>query len=159
VYPWGLAFNSAGDLFESDRTTGDIYEYTPSGAQSIFTTGLNDPHGLAFDSAGDLFEAGGIGQINEFVNNHGTLISTPIVFATTSGYPQCLAFNSAGDLFETDYVNGNVYEYSPSGQVIASESLPNNSIGLALQPVPEPSDLALAGFGGLTLLLFRRQRK
>jgi hypothetical protein len=30
---------------------------------------------------------------------------------------------------------------------------------LYLVPVPEPTTLALAGLGGLSLLLFRRQRK
>ena len=47
VYPWGLAFNSAGDLFEADYS-GHIYEFTPGGVQSTFASGLNDPIGLAF---------------------------------------------------------------------------------------------------------------
>ena len=36
------------------------------------------------------------------------------------------------------------------GQIVATRELPG---------VPEPATLALAGFGGLSLLLFRRQRK
>ena len=55
--PFGLAFNSGGDLFEADYDSGNIYRYTPGGAQSTFASGLNYPIGLAFNSAGNLFEA------------------------------------------------------------------------------------------------------
>ena len=56
----GLAFNSAGNLFVAnwpEFPPGNIYEFTPGGAQSTFASGLNNPAGLAFNSAGDLFEA------------------------------------------------------------------------------------------------------
>jgi len=60
--PFGLAFNSAGDLFEADGNelgpySGSIYEFTPGGARNTFATGLVTPSGLAFNSAGDLFVA------------------------------------------------------------------------------------------------------
>jgi hypothetical protein len=35
--------------------TGPIYEFTPGGAQSTFTSNSGEPEGLAFDSAGNLF--------------------------------------------------------------------------------------------------------
>ena len=44
----GLAFNSAGDLFEADEGEGLIYKFTPDGAQSTFASGLGYPVGLAF---------------------------------------------------------------------------------------------------------------
>lgn len=47
-YPDGLAFNSAGDLFESNYGTGSINEFTPDGVQTTFASGLQDPIGLAF---------------------------------------------------------------------------------------------------------------
>src|SRR5215831_12247457 len=53
----GLAFDSAGNLFEADYNSGNIYKFTPGGVQSTFATGLAYPQGLAFDSAGNLFEA------------------------------------------------------------------------------------------------------
>jgi hypothetical protein len=46
--PLGLAFDSAGDLFEADYGSGNIYEYTPGGAQTTFASGLSNPAGLAF---------------------------------------------------------------------------------------------------------------
>src|ERR1035438_2168630 len=66
-WPFGLAFNSAGNLFEADSGSGKIYEFTPGGTRSTFASGLDVPHGLAFNSAGDLFVADqDSGKIYEF---------------------------------------------------------------------------------------------
>jgi len=46
--PEGLAFNSAGDLFEADEGGGHIYEFTPNGGSSTFASGLYGPYALAF---------------------------------------------------------------------------------------------------------------
>jgi hypothetical protein len=113
-YPQGLAFNSAGDLFEADEDNqiggGNIYEFTPGGAKSTFASGLN-PEGLAFNSAGDLFEADAVsGNIYEFTPG-----GTKSTFASGLNWPTELAFNSAGDLFESDAGSGNIYEFTPGG--------------------------------------------
>jgi hypothetical protein len=52
---YGLAFNSAGDLFDVDISGGNIYKITPDGTQSLFASGLAVPWGLAINSDGDLF--------------------------------------------------------------------------------------------------------
>jgi hypothetical protein len=58
--------NLSGNLFEADYFSGNIYEFTPSGAQSTFASGLA-PLALAFNSAGDLFEGNwSTGKIYEF---------------------------------------------------------------------------------------------
>ena len=59
----GLVFNQAGDLFAaSASSSGFIYEFTPAGVKSDFTSGLVDAQGLAINNAGDLFaSSGGIG--------------------------------------------------------------------------------------------------
>jgi hypothetical protein len=49
-YPYGIAFNSAGDLFAGDSVgngTSYITEITPGGVQSTFASGLYQPAGLA----------------------------------------------------------------------------------------------------------------
>jgi hypothetical protein len=53
LYPIGLVFNSAGDLFATGD--GNIYKFSPSGVRSTFASGLPGVGVLAFNSADDLF--------------------------------------------------------------------------------------------------------
>ncbi|MGD0746048.1 MAG: PEP-CTERM sorting domain-containing protein [Verrucomicrobiota bacterium] len=116
-YPYGLAFDSSGDLFAANSildigTGGYVSKITPGGVQSTIPSGP-DPKGLAFNSAGDLFETDyHSGNIYEYTP--GGVLST---FATVSPAPQALAFNSAGNLFVgTGYGNGNesITEITPN---------------------------------------------
>src|SRR5215469_9992084 len=59
-YPYGLAFNSSGNLFVANNINdagvgGYVTEIAPGGAQTTIPSGP-DPKGLAFDSSGNLFE-------------------------------------------------------------------------------------------------------
>jgi hypothetical protein len=109
--PSGLAFDSAGNLFEAGYG-GNIYEFTLAGAQSTFASGLGHLYGLAFNSAGDLYVAAGwpSGNIYRFTPQGGS--ST---FASGLNGPYGLAFNSTGDLFVSDENDGNIYKYNPDG--------------------------------------------
>ena len=55
--PFGLAFDSSGNVFEGDFGSNTIFKFTPDGTKSTFASGLSGPIGLAFDSSGNLFEA------------------------------------------------------------------------------------------------------
>jgi hypothetical protein len=122
--PGGLAFNSAGILFVADTLDGDIDEITSGGTLSTFASGLTNPNGLAFDSAGDLFDADYRGNtIYEFINNKGTLSSTPAVFKSGLSRPTDVAFDSAGDLFESDFTSGNIYEFKNSGGTLSTTAI------------------------------------
>lgn len=112
--PCGLAFDSAGNLFEADSRSGNIYEFTPGGARSTFASGAGHSYGLnglAFNSAGSLFLADGWdGNIYEFTP--GEVRST---FASGLNGPYGLAFNTAGDLFVSDQYGGNIYKFTTGG--------------------------------------------
>jgi hypothetical protein len=54
-YPVGLAFNSLGDLFETDFLGGTVNKFTTGGAESTFSSGWAYPQALAFDTAGSLY--------------------------------------------------------------------------------------------------------
>lgn len=98
--PEGLAFNNAGDLFESASDNGSIVEVTPGGSQSTFASNLS-PNGLAFNNAGNLFDADyGSGNIYEFTPG-----GTKTTFATVAS-PFGLAFSSVGDLYVSSYTTG-----------------------------------------------------
>jgi len=97
AYPLGLAFDSSGNLFVStdcfcDPGSDIILEFTPTGVESTFATGLTNPRGLAFDSSGNLFVAESNdfpdGDILEFPPGGGT----PTVFASGLNRPQFLTF-------------------------------------------------------------------
>jgi hypothetical protein len=82
----------AQNLFVADFGSGNIYEFTPGGAQSTFASGLSSPAGLAFDSAGNLFEAergpdAFNGSINEFTPD-----GAQSIFASGLSGPYGLAF-------------------------------------------------------------------
>jgi sugar lactone lactonase YvrE len=57
---WGLAFDSAGNLYAADGGAQTIYKFAPNGARSVFAGPSEfaegeSPVGLAFDSSGNLF--------------------------------------------------------------------------------------------------------
>jgi sugar lactone lactonase YvrE len=111
--PLGLAFDSAGNLFEADAGgSGNIYEFTPGGTQSTFASGISAPFGLAFDSVGNLFAA----SLNTSTIYKFTPGGTRSTFASGGGLfePFGLAFNSAGNLFVTDLA-GAIFEFTPGG--------------------------------------------
>jgi DNA-binding beta-propeller fold protein YncE len=126
---WGLAFDSAGDLYAADGGAQTIYKFAPNGARSVFVgpTAFDPsayPVGLAFDSNGNLFVStnalsnfSGNDTILEF-NPQGVKIST---FATGLSFPRGLAFDSSGNLFVAE-VNqpelgqpGDILKFPPGG--------------------------------------------
>src|ERR1700685_3128027 len=105
IDPQDVAFNSGGDLFEADYRSGNIYEYTPTGTQSIFATNFSVPLSLAFNSAGDLFVGAGYGTGDGYITEI-TPQGVQTTFATGLTFPDGLAFNSAGNLFVSNQGTG-----------------------------------------------------
>ena len=55
-YTAGSVFDSSGNFYVTDDTSGDISEYSPTGASmGQFATGLSNPLSLVFDKSGNLY--------------------------------------------------------------------------------------------------------
>jgi hypothetical protein len=132
----------AQNLYVTVRFPGRILEYTPSGVQSTYATGLSTPRGLAFDSIGNLFAAETvfpndreIGRVLKY--NLNNKVST---FGTVGGnvdwFLEGLATDVAGNAYvlATDQSTvgpdgnptgpGTIFEFTPSGERIVFGSVP-----------------------------------
>lgn len=97
-------------------------------------------------------------------------VETPIWSATA--YDGATALGSVGESYIDAFTGSSakLFTMSYAGSEITSLTFYGNGAGsaaldgapiddLTITPVPEPTTLALAGLSGLSLLLFRRQRK
>ena len=120
---FGLAFDSAGNLFAADSSDQMIVKFTSGGTSSIFAgptafTSNSGPTGLAFDSAGNLFvstESNGLepDAILEFTP--GGIEST---FATGLTNPRGIAFDSSDNLYVAEIgipAPGDILKFTPDG--------------------------------------------
>jgi DNA-binding beta-propeller fold protein YncE len=106
---WGLAFDSAGNLYAADGGAQTIYKFASNGARSVFVgpsafaTGAY-PLGLAFDGSGNLFVSTVCFAPDLCAPGSDTILKfTPsgveTTFATGLTNPRGLAFDSSGNLF------------------------------------------------------------
>ena len=143
------ANGALNDLFVSingdgSNGGGSIYEYTPTGVQSLFASGLSEPRGVAFDHFGNLFVA------NTAFDDPSQTFQASIVkitpdgvqstFATLDGnlFGEDLAFDRAGNLFvvaidQNDEPNfaSTIYKFMPDGTQSMFGTLPFQTFGLA----------------------------
>jgi DNA-binding beta-propeller fold protein YncE len=106
---FGLAFDSAGNLYATASGAQTIYKFAPNGTRTVFagpsafTTGAY-PFGLAFDSSGNLFVSTDCFAPEDCVPGSDTILKfTPTGAESTcvTGLtnPRGLAFDSSGNLF------------------------------------------------------------
>ena len=134
--PWGMAFDSSGDLWVTSKTTSLVAEYTPSQlaqsgspapAQVIASNGgsLEKPTGLAFDPAGNLwvenapsFTTPNSGWLVEYTATQLSQLSatndspTPAVTISSDGNggigaPDGISFDSQGNMWVANYTGAN----------------------------------------------------
>ncbi|NND73116.1 MAG: hypothetical protein HKN43_16195 [Rhodothermales bacterium] len=126
----GNAFDSAGNLMQSNITGGFISRISPSGVPTTFvTSGIAGPVGIAIDDSDNLYIAncGGAGTI-QFVTNTGAssvFSSDPLL---NGNCPNGIALASDGNLYVALFNNGNVIRVAPDGtaSVFANVSGGNN---------------------------------
>ncbi|HTR42283.1 MAG TPA: PEP-CTERM sorting domain-containing protein [Pseudomonadales bacterium] len=153
--PISMTFDSAGDMFVGSgygNGNGIITKITPGGTKSLFASGLSFPGGMTFNGAGNLLVTEqGSGTILQYTPGG---VQSTFANLNYSGL-NCLAYNSAGDLFVA-VPTGPIVEITPNGgqSVFATVSAP---VGVAFQPVPEPSVMALGALGAVAF--FARRRK
>ena len=121
---WGLAFDSAGNLYAADGGAQTIYKFAPNRARTVFVGPSafapgESPVGLAFDSSGNLFvsiETFTDPGADSIVYFSPTGVKSP--FATGLTTPRGLAFDGSGNLFVAEasgeFLPGDILKF-PSG--------------------------------------------
>jgi DNA-binding beta-propeller fold protein YncE len=122
---WGLAFDSAGNLYAADGGAQTIYKFAPNGARTVFAGPSEfaegeSPVGLAFDSSGNLFVS-----IETFTDPGADSIvyfsptGVKSLFATGLTTPRGLAFDGLGNLFVAEasgeFLPGDILKFPSDG--------------------------------------------
>jgi len=123
---WGLAFDSAGNLYAADGGAQTIYKFAPNGTRTVFVGPSafaegEYPVGLAFDSSGNLFVS-----IETFSDPGADSIvyfsptGVKSTFATGLTTPRGLAFDTSGNLFVAEagvpeIPGGDILKFPPGG--------------------------------------------
>ena len=110
----GMTFDSAGDLFVVSKSTGNIYEISAGGTQSIYATDVTGINDVAFDKSGNLFVSTGSDN-GITVITPGKLSSALTVNGPKLNGPDGLAFDANGNLYV-------VNDFDPSVEKITSGS-------------------------------------
>src|SRR5207245_7075822 len=154
----------AQNLYVSTQTRPShaILEFTPSGTQSIYASGLLFPRGLAFDSIGNLFAAETvalgdrdllIGRVLKFnLRNHVSTVGSAVNF-----FFEGLAADIAGNAYvmandQTSPTGAStIFKFTPSGERIVFGSVPSQGWGLAFDSA---GNLYAADGGAQTIYKF-----
>ena len=156
--PYGLAFDSMGNLYAANNSNNTISKFNSSGGYlSSISTNLNSPNGLAFDSTGNLYAANDSNNTISKFNSSGAYLSN---ISTNLNNPNGLAFDSTGNLYAANYSNRTISKFNSSGTFLTSWSTGLNSPKfLAFNTVPEPSTYALAAIATGLMAAIARRRK
>ena len=114
-----------GEVFVSDRPTGDIYVYDASGTyQRAFEPPLDakgwQPLGLAFDSTGNFYVTD-VGQVPHRIRVFDPTGAPLRVFGAEAGldFPNGVAVDANGYAYVTDSNNGRLMVFDQDGNVVA----------------------------------------
>jgi sugar lactone lactonase YvrE len=117
--PYGVAFDTSGNLYTTAYNNGAVYKWTPIGGTitaastgSTFASGFGNVAQMAFDSSGNLY----VGDVSSNVIRKITPSRVVTNFATVSS-PAGLAFDTSGNLYATDQNANTISKITPAGVV------------------------------------------
>ena len=143
------------------NTDGSISEYTPSGMQMTFTSGIPRPRGLAFDSSGNLFA--GVAYIIRSGDEHSKILKFPplrhesVLGNAAHSVVEGVITDGAGNVFAivqdltSPVLAGIIYKFAPNGTRTIFGTTPGNSFDIAFDA---SGNLFAADFGDQTIYKF-----
>jgi sugar lactone lactonase YvrE len=154
-----MVFDSAGNLYITSYSTGDVGKYTAAGGvlNSTLFTVSGGAYGLAIDASDNLYVvAPNSARVGKYTSSGGVINAA---FLTGLSAPFFTAVDGGGNV----YVNTatGIARYSPAGALLNSTFITglSNPGSFAFLAVPEPSTwaLLLTGLGLLVLPAVRRR--
>jgi len=126
--PYGLAFDSSGNLYAANVGNSTITRYSPTGAYSgspfvgSSGTGLFLPFDLTFDSSGNLYvgniDANSDSTILRYDSSGNYIGNAPFVTGSSLSVPDGLAFDASGKLYVSNAGNNTITRYDSAGNYI-----------------------------------------
>ncbi len=148
--PFGLAFDTAGNLFVANGDASTITKFDSSGNQvgGDFVgpgQGLNGPAGLAFDAGGILYVSNVNGDSITRYSPSGEYIGGAPLLTIAQGVdiPYSLAFDKTGNLYVANYNASTITRYD------ASNNWARTDFVTAAQGLDGPIALAFDAAGNL----------
>ena len=134
------------NLFVSDYGSGNIYEFTPGGAESTFARDCTLGHWHSAVLAICLWQVAVTLIAATIYMNLLPMDVEALLPPTGVSFDGALAFNSAGNLFEADPDFGYIYEFTPGGAESNFASGLQGAAGLAFNSA---GYLFLSDFGNI----------
>ena len=118
--PYGVALDSAGNVYFADTYNSAIKEWTASSGQviSLMVTNLSDPVSVAVDAAGNVYIADtGHSAIKEWLAENGNVSNL-----VTSGllYPYGVAVDALGNVYIADTYDNAIKKCSATNHIVTT---------------------------------------
>lgn len=123
----GNAFDSEGNLFQSNIGLGAIMKITPAGVVSTYSTGHVVPIGVEFDSEGNLFVSNCGANRIDLVTPDGA--SSVFAASTLLNCPNGMAIDNDNNIYTVNFGDGWVIKTSRFGEVSRLAFIPGNNNG------------------------------
>jgi sugar lactone lactonase YvrE len=111
-----MAFDGSGNILVANTHQGNILQVTPSGAVSVFATGLGEPVGLVRANDGSFYYASNsTGNSIEKISPTGVV--TPFVSLPAGSIPQWITLDTSGNLYVSNVSGQTIDKISPAGSI------------------------------------------